>query len=311
MAKLETKEIKDLAVTVAKLASLTLAELNSKVSDAALAGIAALNTWTRKQTFQPSVAELAVEIQGFDATGKGNPGFGGLKAYGGDSVNDAGGDGVHGVAGDGATADGSGVVGESDSQGKGLYGKSSGQGYALYTESTDLTPEVATNLTIPIDADPSTGAQLGAWFTVSDAHPRPQYGRFRHTVFGLGGVPKLLDLAPAVNTWADVIELQTTTVAQQSMFIWIHHEAQTSYVVRVIVHAREVATGDVAAYEIKAVFDRGAGANPTLKFQSVIILHEDQAAWDAVLDVNVNAIRLRVTGENSKNIDWSAFVEIF
>lgn len=108
--------------------TMTLAELNAFISDATLVDKDAPNTWTRKQTFTPSVAEEAIEATGgtdkagIKTTGGGTTGDG-LQAYGaGETVSQEALEntvgvgavsigGVFGLWSEGATEDGAAIVG--------------------------------------------------------------------------------------------------------------------------------------------------------------------------------------------------------
>lgn len=89
----------------------------------------------------------------------------------------------------------------------------------------------------------------------------------------------------------------------------------TTFTFEVVVTARRSDANDESAgYILTGVIDRNAAANTTALVGSVTktVLGEDTAAWDvdATADTTNGALKISVTGENSKTIGWVACVRI-
>lgn len=89
----------------------------------------------------------------------------------------------------------------------------------------------------------------------------------------------------------------------------------TTFSFEVVVTARRSDANDESAgYILTGVIDRNAAANTTALVGSVTktVLGEDTAAWDvdATADTTNGALKISVTGENSKTIGWVASVRI-
>jgi hypothetical protein len=133
----------------------TLANLNTKISDADVAGIGNANTWTRKQTTTPSVAEDALAANGGD-NASGNAGAG-VVGTGGDS---SGGDGNGGDGGvltggalNGSGADGAGArCTGGGTTGTGLIAIGASNGCGLVAQADASTPVRAALRLVPQDA---------------------------------------------------------------------------------------------------------------------------------------------------------------
>jgi hypothetical protein len=84
------------------------------------------------------------------------------------------------------------------------------------------------------------------------------------------------------------------------------------FTVRVV--GRNIAGDESAGYVLQGVFDRKTGAGTTAIVGTVNKLAIEDAAvataWDAnvVADTAAGGIKVQVTGEASKNIDWTATV---
>lgn len=303
MSKLQTSEIADLAVTVAKLASLTLANLNSKVSDATLAGIAALNTWTRKQTFSPSVNETASESHGYDTAVKSEAGGIGHTVTGGDATQGFGGNALEATGGDGQSGqDGTGLKGTGGgTNGIGMHGISPSDTEAgLKAESTNGGPALEL---VPVDADPAALVD-GLVITTSASHPE---GGSRLRVvskdFKAATSWQNADLGGIYDAKGKY-ELQTlNNTATQIAFRTVGPNESTVSM-RFMILARQKTTDDTAKYIIEALFNRNA-SNVVTNLEFVFKhTYEDQAAWNVTHTIDGTTIRINVVGETSKTIDW-------
>lgn len=90
-------------------------------------------------------------------------------------------------------------------------------------------------------------------------------------------------------------------------------EDDHAYQFNVMVVARRTdADDESAAYEFKGVADRNAGVSALVGSVSKEVIAEDTAAWDVDVEVDAanNSIRVLVTGEGSKTINWLAFWRI-
>lgn len=74
---------------------------------------------------------------------------------------------------------------------------------------------------------------------------------------------------------------------------------------------RDTAT-ESATYQIQGVIRRASTNNPVLVGSSKTVLAEDDASWDANVQVDTvnDALELEVTGANGKNINWVARIEL-
>lgn len=136
----------------------TLANLNTKISDADVAGIGNANTWTRKQTVTPSTGEIAIEGNGADNAA--GAAFAGVYGVGGDSTggNGNGGDGgvFSGGALNGTGTDGAGVQGTGGgTTGTGVVAIGATNGCGLVAQADATTPVRAALRLVPQDADAS------------------------------------------------------------------------------------------------------------------------------------------------------------
>lgn len=80
----------------------------------------------------------------------------------------------------------------------------------------------------------------------------------------------------------------------------------------ILLTARDTSSGQGAAYKFEGGIKRtGAGAGTTALVGSVTktVLGEDVSAWDATVDADTTngALRIQVTGETSKTINWVAY----
>lgn len=79
-----------------------------------------------------------------------------------------------------------------------------------------------------------------------------------------------------------------------------------------IVARRTDADNESAGYKVEGVIDKNSGAASTALVGSVTktVLAEDTAAWDVTVtaDTTNGALKIEVTGESAKSINWVAFV---
>lgn len=84
------------------------------------------------------------------------------------------------------------------------------------------------------------------------------------------------------------------------------------FMIRVVAR-RTDSTNQSAVYEFRGAISRESGASSTRLVGKInkTIIAEDIAAWDANVDANTlnGALRIRVSGENSKTIRWVATVD--
>lgn len=97
----------------------------------------------------------------------------------------------------------------------------------------------------------------------------------------------------------------TTTLAS------IPTASDKGYVVRALVAGTRVTgTNETNGYEVIATFENDAGTLVLVSTNTQSHVKEDTAAWDAVFDASGTTIRLRVTGEAAKTINWTAKIEV-
>lgn len=79
-----------------------------------------------------------------------------------------------------------------------------------------------------------------------------------------------------------------------------------------IVARRTDADGESAAYRVEGCIDNNAGTTALVGTPVVTVLSEDTATWDVAASANDtnDALRLTVTGEAAKTINWVARVEL-
>ena len=65
---------------------------------------------------------------------------------------------------------------------------------------------------------------------------------------------------------------------------------------------------DGAAYVIRAAVKNVAGTATLIGAVDQVFTREDQAAWDAIIDVTAATARVRITGAIGNNITWHATV---
>lgn len=66
---------------------------------------------------------------------------------------------------------------------------------------------------------------------------------------------------------------------------------------------------DGAGYELRATVKNVGGTATLIGSVAVLATFEDQAGWDATIDVSGGNARIRVTGATNNNIDWKASVK--
>lgn len=107
--------------------------------------------------------------------------------------------------------------------------------------------------------------------------------------------------------------VMTTNGAVASSGNVIVLDDDSTYAFDILVAARRTdANDESAAYQLLACLDRNVGAATTALVGSVAktVIGEDTAAWDvnATADTTLGALQVTVTGENSKDISWTAAV---
>lgn len=75
-------------------------------------------------------------------------------------------------------------------------------------------------------------------------------------------------------------------------------------ILRVTVAAHRDTHAQAAGYVLAATFRRSGGTVTQVGATSVLHSAEDDAAWDAALDVSTTTVRVRVTGAAATNIAW-------
>ncbi len=70
------------------------------------------------------------------------------------------------------------------------------------------------------------------------------------------------------------------------------------------------ADGESAHYEFVGTIDNNAGTVALVGSTTVTVIAEDTAAWTIAVDAANDALRVRVTGENSKTIAWVCHIDI-
>jgi hypothetical protein len=85
----------------------------------------------------------------------------------------------------------------------------------------------------------------------------------------------------------------------------------TTYLVRASVAGRRTdGTPGRAAYELVACFYRDGGAAAQQGVTATLATFESTAAYDAVLDLSGNTMRLRVTGAVGHMLTWNAVLRL-
>lgn len=92
--------------------------------------------------------------------------------------------------------------------------------------------------------------------------------------------------------------------------------SSTTYGVEAIVVARRTGGSsgtaeDGARYKLSAVYKNVAGTATIIGSVHQEQVDEDQAGWDATLDVTGATVRVRVTGAANNNIDWKVITRVF
>lgn len=79
-----------------------------------------------------------------------------------------------------------------------------------------------------------------------------------------------------------------------------------------VVARRTDATNESAMFRIDGVIDRQVGAGSTALVDDVEIVETKDSPWvvDVIADTTAGGISILVTGENAKDINWTAFVEL-
>jgi hypothetical protein len=129
------------------------------------------------------------------------------------------------------------------------------------------------------------------------------------------GAGKIATVGDA-QAWTAALKRQTTDAAPSSMNTdgsnLMVLPDNTTWVFSILVAARRVGAAEYAAYKLEGVITRGVGAATTAILGTVTptVLHETVAGWDvtATADTTSGDLRLRVTGEVGKTINWAATV---
>ncbi len=101
----------------------------------------------------------------------------------------------------------------------------------------------------------------------------------------------------------------TTTDATVTTLMSYTLTAARAYLIeaRVVAHRTGGAAGaadDSAAYIVWGGFKHTGGAAAIITAVVTIFADEDQAAWDATMDVSASTVRVRVTGATDNNVTW-------
>jgi hypothetical protein len=165
--------------------------------------------------------------------------------------------------------------------------------------------------TSPALVTPDLGAATATSLTASAA----QAGAVASVTQGTVGNPVMQLVSTATNDdpTETVRQYRLTTGGASTQTLGsISLTASTTTVVQAVVVARR--TGgtsgtpqDGAAYLLHAVFQGTVQIGTTQQ----TIIGRNQAGWDATLDYNTNAARVRVTGATSNDITWHATVRIW
>jgi len=102
-----------------------------------------------------------------------------------------------------------------------------------------------------------------------------------------------------------------TTNATQTTLATITIPANTTVFIRATVVARRTGgtagtAEDGAGYEMTAAVKNVSGTATLIGAVAALATHEDQAGWDATIDVTGATARIRVTGAADNNVDWHA-----
>jgi hypothetical protein len=104
--------------------------------------------------------------------------------------------------------------------------------------------------------------------------------------------------------------VQTTTAAVATAATHTTTTNNRVIKIRTTVFARENATDDIIQDVIETVANRDNVGAVTVKDNSHVAVYKDQAPWNVTLDVSGSDIRVRVTGEAGKTIEWRAQMEV-
>lgn len=97
----------------------------------------------------------------------------------------------------------------------------------------------------------------------------------------------------------------TTTAAKKATF------TDNSYLFQASVAAANTDDySEAAGYVLRGVFKNDGGTLSQVGTDNKTVVAESVAGWDVALDTNGTDIRVRVTGEAGKNIDWRVDHEI-
>ncbi len=117
-----------------------------------------------------------------------------------------------------------------------------------------------------------------------------------------------------------VMRINTTNATPTEMFldgssVRLTMNNYTSWAFEILIVARRTnATDESAAYQILGCADKNSGAGTIALVGSItkVVIAEDNAAWDVdvTADTTNSSVKITVTGETSKNIQWVAFVRL-
>lgn len=82
----------------------------------------------------------------------------------------------------------------------------------------------------------------------------------------------------------------------------------TTYEFVVVAHKTDHSQG--AAYKFTATVRRSGGTVTQINTTTSLMTHEDDAAWDAVMDISSTSVRVRVTGAAATTINWKGYAAI-
>lgn len=120
------------------------------------------------------------------------------------------------------------------------------------------------------------------------------------------------------NVIEDVIQSRAATTDATVTTLWSYTiPASTTVMLDVHVVARRTGgvsgtAHDTGAYVIRGAFKNVGGTTATIVGAiNADFTAEDQAGWNATLDVNAQNIRLRITGAAGNNITWHATIRFY
>jgi hypothetical protein len=200
--------------------------------------------------------------------------------------------------------------------------------YAALRLRAERTAELGGHLELRNDLTGGAGAALEARF-FEDAANGVNYVGFKAPA--LLAANKIWVLPPADGNANDVLSTDgaanlawvagespatvSTTDATQTTLQTIAIPVTTTVLIETRVTARRTGGSggtaeDGAAYVIRAAVKNVAGVATLIGAVNADFTAEDQAGWDATVDVNAGNARVRVTGAANNNIDWKCSTKL-